>query len=573
MKNWTIKDRIILGFTLVILINVALGIFTCSTLSKLRLNANDIAENQVPGILGMANMRFTASNLSRKVLFETTSTTAQEAQASDTATDEAEKALDKVISDYKDNGLVSPKETELYTAVLATRDTYYEAVKAIRTLSLNLQTKEAQEMIREKSSPLYLKFLAAVQAEMDFNKTDLKTAAKESNDLASFTFTATIAGLLLAVALGIASAVAIIRTTNRALTRISDILGESSAQVASASGQLSASSQSLAEGASEQAAALEETSASLEEMASLGKQNNANAASAKDRTKSTLATVENGVSEMEQMGSVLTKVKGASDELTTSTNAIKHASNNIAKIIKTIDEIAFQTNILALNAAVEAARAGEAGAGFAVVAEEVRSLAQRSANAAKETAAMIEDSISKSNQGVEITGKVVDYLNALSENAGKVGERLAEIQKQIKEVDQFSNEIADASQEQSHGIGQVNIAVGNMDKVTQTTAATAEEAAAASEELTAQAEGLKEATHDLIRLVKGTVPDSTARVATKTLKPIQPIQHVPITTSRIPNGNGHGSHPIPKLAHISAKRQGKNGGIPLPGDFTPEPEA
>jgi len=177
-------------------------------------------------------------------------------------------------------------------------------------------------------------------------------------------------------------------------------------------------------------------------------------------------------------------------EMSEAMGAIKTSSDNIAKIIKTIDEIAFQTNILALNAAVEAARAGEAGMGFAVVADEVRNLAQRSAKAAKETAEKIEDSIRKSEHGVEISARV--------------GDSLQEILAKARQVDDLVAEIAIASKEQSQGITQVNTAVAQMDKVTQSNAANAEETASASEQLNAQAAGLKEAITELNALMRGT---------------------------------------------------------------------
>ena len=158
--------------------------------------------------------------------------------------------------------------------------------------------------------------------------------------------------------------------------------------------------------------------------------------------------------------------------------AIKAASQDITKILKTIDEIAVQTNILALNAAVEAARAGEAGAGFAVVAEEVRGLAQRCAAAAKETAVKIDDSVNKSEQGVQLSAQVAKSFHV--------------IQEQILHLDQLVAEIATASSEQSQGIGQVTSAVAEMDKVTQANAASAEETAAASTELSGQAKNLND---------------------------------------------------------------------------------
>jgi methyl-accepting chemotaxis protein len=245
----------------------------------------------------------------------------------------------------------------------------------------------------------------------------------------------------------------------RPLERLSTLLDNGANLVAAASGQVAGASQTLAEGASEQAASLEETSASLEEISSMTRRNAENAQSAKDLATQTRAAADAGTSDMREMNEAM--------------DAIKNSGDNIAKIIKTIDEIAFQTNILALNAAVEAARAGEAGMGFAVVAEEVRNLAQRSAQAAKETAAKIEDSISRSEAGVEVSRKVA--------------QRLDEIVTRARDVDELVAEIATASREQSQGIDQVNIAVTEMDKVT----------------LNTQAAMLKEAVAELQGLIRG----------------------------------------------------------------------
>ncbi len=267
----------------------------------------------------------------------------------------------------------------------------------------------------------------------------------------------------------------IARGITRPIRGIANELFQGADQVASASTQVSSSGQSLAEGASEQAASLEETSASLEELTSMTKRNAEHADTAKTLAADTRRAADTGANDMQQMSAAMTD--------------LQQASASVAKIVKTIDEIAFQTNILALNAAVEAARAGEAGAGFAVVAEEVRSLAQRSASAAKETATTIDEALRMSERGVSLSGKVVTGFSEILQKARRVDELVAEI--------------ATASREQNAGIQQIATAVSQMDKVTQTNAAGAEESAAAAEEMNAQAATLKGCVDDLLGLVNG----------------------------------------------------------------------
>lgn len=329
----------------------------------------------------------------------------------------------------------------------------------------------------------------------------------------------------------------VIRSVTGPLDRITQGVSESAILVANSSSHISASSQSLAEGASEQAASFEETTASLEELSSRTQRNGDFAQKANDLAKQASLAADKGVADMQAM--------------TTAMDAIKISGDETAKIIKTIDEIAFQTNILALNAAVEAARAGEAGMGFAVVADEVRNLAQRSAQAAKETAAKIEGSLTRSNQGVEISGKVAATLN--------------EITAKVRQVDELIAEVAGASRDQTQGITQINAAVGQMDKVTQSNAANAEESAAAAEELNAQAEIMKCAAAELQQLVGGQNQTAPTKPAPTRARPtsIQSTTAPKPKRSSSSNGNGNGHAMLARAKGGAARR----GGITPEDDF------
>ncbi len=253
---------------------------------------------------------------------------------------------------------------------------------------------------------------------------------------------------------------------NLAVQNLDDVMKQVSQvaeQVSTAAGQISGGSHSLSQGASTQASSLEEVSSALQEMASTTKQNAANANQARGLSEGARSTAERGVDSMKRLARAIDKIKASSD--------------STAKIVKTIDEIAFQTNLLALNAAVEAARAGDAGRGFAVVAEEVRNLAMRSAEAAKTTATLIEESVKNAENGVSINNEVMTIL--------------VEINDQVQKVSTVMVEIAASSEQQSQGVEQVNAAVEQVNQVTQHTAASAEESSGAAEELANQAEKMK----------------------------------------------------------------------------------
>ncbi len=273
----------------------------------------------------------------------------------------------------------------------------------------------------------------------------------------------------------IAIAIWITRSITKPVNKVIQNLTMGAEQLDSASDQVSSSSQQLSEGATEQAASIEETAAMLEEMSTMTKANAANAKNADAKSIEVHNAADKSKDAINRMADVIGKIKTSSDET--------------AKILKTIDEIAFQTNLLALNAAVEAARAGEAGKGFAVVAEEVRNLAQRSAEAAKNTSSLIEESQQNADSGVTVSSEVAEVLN--------------DITKGVNEVSHIISELAAASEEQAKGIDQINTSTGEMDKATQATAASAEESAAASEELSAQAKELNGVVSTLKAIVGG----------------------------------------------------------------------
>ena len=260
---------------------------------------------------------------------------------------------------------------------------------------------------------------------------------------------------------------------NRSLRQAAMELGQGSKQVAEAAAQVSASSQSLAHGAAEQAASIEETSASSEEISAMTRQNAEHSCAAAQ----VMTQVDQNVNYANQ----------CLEHMMASMHEIHTSSDRISKIIKVIDEIAFQTNILALNAAVEAARAGEAGMGFAVVAGEVRNLAQRSAQAAQDTAGLIEESIRKSSDGGTRLDQVATAMRQITASSSKVKSLVDEVNRR--------------SQGQARGMEQISKAISQMDQVTQQTASSAEQSASASLELSSQAESMHQVIQRLEEMV------------------------------------------------------------------------
>jgi methyl-accepting chemotaxis protein len=358
----------------------------------------------------------------------------------------------------------------------------------------------------------------------------------------------TLAGISIGVAASLALGFWLTRLVARPIKQLALRLSQGAEFTNEAASQMAAASQSLAEGASEQAASLEETSASLEEVSSMIRRTAQNASGAKDSTTLARHAAEAGLQSTGEVEAAMKGITSASAEMRETMSGIRTAGANVAKIIKTIDEIAFQTNILALNAAVEAARAGEAGMGFAVVAEEVRSLAQRCAKAAHETTEMIDTSIQRGEAGVQVADKVTAAVAAVAGKSGQLQANLAAIVDHTRQVDDQMTSIATASGEQSHGITQVSTAVAQMDKITQANAASAEESASAAAVLSTQARNLELAVEELGKLVgahggHGLLQPQTPPPAEASARP-KPARALPHAGHTL-TGNGRHRQPAP----------------------------
>jgi methyl-accepting chemotaxis protein len=475
VKNWTIGKRLISGFGVVLAITTALGGFAAVRMTTLRDRAASITEDALPGIIAIDRTMLLASNNSTNLMHHIASDDDKKMAEIEKEMAAVSEATAKALADYEKT-IREPKDRELFTAIGTTRAAMAK-IRSERVLPLSRAHKslEALRAYETEMEPADVAYNKALQAEIDYNRDNGVQYGKEISEAVASSLWLITIGLLSAIAVGAVVSWYITSNTNRALRTSLSELSEGAEQVVSASGQVATSAQSLSQGATEQAASLEETSASMEEMASMTRKN-----------------AENSQSAAGLMAEVDTRVRESNvalADMVTSMASIQESSKQVAKIIKTIDEIAFQTNILALNAAVEAARAGEAGMGFAVVADEVRNLAQRSAQAAKDTAGLIEASIVKAQSGNQKVEQVAASISGITES--------------VSQVKGLVDEVSLASRQQTQGIDQVSQAISQMEKVTQTTAATAEESAAASEELNAQAENSMNVVSQLEALVGG----------------------------------------------------------------------
>jgi methyl-accepting chemotaxis protein len=476
MSTMTIPRRITLGFLLLVLLSLLIGGLSLWQLLGIRQNVVVLADNSIPSVVALNDIIKLNAETAAQVRMIVRESEADVATAiSDTAFRAADGKGEELCTAYAK--LYSDREDQrLFTEATGVRTQYLDAARRVIELAIAAKPKEARILMQSEMDPLLDRTVKGFDEDITYNIELAKAEGVKAKDNARVTTLLIMAAMAASALLGGLLGWSIIRAVSSALGAISSALQDGATQTSTASGQLASASNSLAAGCSEQGSSVAETSAALEEMSVMIRSTADNAEKAKAFAQQARTAAQTGAQTMTEMNTAM--------------HAIEVSSAEVAKIVKNIDEIAFQTNILALNAAVEAARAGEQGRGFAVVAGEVRSLAQRSSVAAREIKQLIERSVEGVRESTEATHDV--------------GATIHRIEAEIARVAQIVGEIAEASEEQSRNIEHVGQAVQQMDEVTQQNAALVEQSTAAAQSLEERAAQLKHAV-SVFRLAKGTL--------------------------------------------------------------------
>lgn len=530
-QSWTLGAKINAGLTVLFACLMAIGSLSIYTLGKMSDALDDALRVESRKVELVGEIKTSIAQMlaaQRGVLLRSITRDEELQKAYQNKFDEAAQLL-TASSDELAKLLVLEENRRQLASIGKGMADWKAGLPAFAKLLREQKFDDAQNMQAVTFRPIYQSI--SDTAEEIFKNQRVLMATLTETSVSNARINRWLNGGLLAFSLLVSFIVfLVVRKSNQSLRRLASEIGDSANQVAAAAGQVSSASQALAQGASEQAASLEETSASTEEINSMTQKNASNSRQASEETT--------------RAGKFLKETEERLGQMIGSMNDITSSSEKISRIIKVIDEIAFQTNILALNAAVEAARAGEAGMGFAVVADEVRNLAQRCAQAAKDTSQLIEESISRSGEGKLKLDEVAESIAKVVENSAK--------------VNVLANEVQVGSQEQARGIEQIAKAVAQMQQVTQSSAANAEEGASAGEEMSAQAESLNEAVRRLGDMVGSEEHEATSRAEAGPRKLRLPALH------RAKPASPKAPQPsTPKAEAIPAGRAG----FPLDEDF------
>jgi methyl-accepting chemotaxis protein/methyl-accepting chemotaxis protein-1 (serine sensor receptor) len=535
MRNLTIKKR--LAFTTAFLVGLSLLISVVSLVNTQRIRSivAGISDDALPSVVDGGAMQDAGNTIHAQELEYIIA-------PSQADRDKSEAVLDKRFKEFRErsksygSSINGSEEQELFNGTQSAFEGVTASWDKARELSRAGQEQEALALFRSDCLPALDKLDNTTEALAKFNLKMGRHYGEDARSIASVASVSTWILMLVAVFGGSGIGFFLVRQLQSMLTKSVGGMSQTVEQVAATASQVSSGAQALSSAASEQAASVEETSATTEEISSMTSKNADNARRAAEVVAASREQFQEANRQLEAMLASMQQITGSSEK--------------ISKIIKVIDEIAFQTNILALNAAVEAARAGEAGMGFAVVADEVRNLAQRCADAAKDTTGLIEESINNSRQGKE---KV--------EHMAKV---IHEITRGSEEIKLLIDEVNAGSQEQARGVQQIAQAITQIEQVTQKTAANSEEGAAAGEELNAQADALSEVIQSLAKMVG---IDQTGPAKPKE-RPA-PVAAAPAPRPHAPKGGSAASLTAPSKAvtHAPAAAPERQNAIPLDDDF------
>jgi len=481
MRNtMTVGRKFALTGAMLMILGAGIGGVSLFGLLRLQTVVSRLTGRSLPGLAACSKIEASLNEVRGDVLKHVTTDDPSIKKAARENIHKLRQSILLNLTEYQ-RTIEDEEDRALFRTVGPALDRYFAVCDAVLAVSDTGANAEAYEKYQNESikAGVYKAAKAAIQAELELSRRSRakNTAAAE---IAS-TRTSAVIWVFLGISVVGGSVVLfmIVRALNRTLREVVNELSESASKLAYAARQASTASQSLAQGSSEQAASLQETSASATQINATTRKNTESAGQVAHlvaRSQETFATTN-----------------GSLTEMVAAVNEIADSSGKIRNIIKIIDEIAFQTNILALNAAVEAARAGEAGMGFAVVADEVRNLAQRSAEAARNTASLIEDSIQKSSRGREKVDFVAGAIQTLTQES-------ASIQSLVEEVNA-------GSQQQARGIDEIERAIRQMESLTQSTAAGAEQSAAAANELRAESETLRGLVERMTALITSQADD------------------------------------------------------------------